>query len=327
MSEPATGPVVSVVMSVFNGETKLARTIDSILHQTFTDFEFLIVDDGSTDNSLKILEEYAQADTRIRIFSQSNQGLTKSLNTACFAARGRFIARQDVGDYSFPERLQTQIRYFDSDAEVVAVGTRALRIGPGDEPLGLTPTRSTETVMHDLLIHGRGLVHAASSFCVSAFKKIGGYRDEFRIAQDIDLWLRLSDVGRLLETAEILFSVEIEISGISGRNHAAQNQLARLALKSQALRRNDLSDSAVLEEVRAICDTKTALGRDPKQERCLANYFIGSQLFALRDRRSRRYFVAALYSPRVFLRAFAKLIISLWYCRRVVTNSQMLDEA
>ncbi|MEZ6131833.1 MAG: glycosyltransferase [Planctomycetaceae bacterium] len=327
MSEPPADPVVSVVMSVFNGGTKLPRTIDSILNQTFTNFEFLIVDDGSTDNSLKILEEYAHADSRIRIISQSNQGLTKSLNTACFAARGTFVARQDVGDSSFPERLLTQIRYFDSHPDVVAVGTRALRIGPGNEPLGLTPNRSADAVMHDLLMHGRGLVHAASSFRVSAFRKIGGYRDEFRIAQDIDLWLRLSEVGCLIETAEILFSVEFEISGISGRNHAAQDQLARLALKSLDLRRNNLSDSAVLDEVRTICDTKTASVHDPKQERCLANYFIGSQLFALRDRRTRHYLVAALDSPRVFLRAFAKLLVSLWYCRRVVTNAQILDEA
>src|SRR5215467_1447738 len=104
-----TYPEVSVVMSVYNGASHLVATLDSILSQEGVEFEFIVVNDGSTDNSGQILDEYAQRDSRLRVIQQDNTGLTRALIRGCDAARGEFIARQDAGDISLPGRLKSQV--------------------------------------------------------------------------------------------------------------------------------------------------------------------------------------------------------------------------
>ena len=98
-------PKASVVMSVYNGEPFLRQAVASILHQTFTDFEFIVVDDGSTDGTAEILSSYARADSRLCVVTQENRGLIKSLNRATGMARGEYIARMDADDISMPKRL------------------------------------------------------------------------------------------------------------------------------------------------------------------------------------------------------------------------------
>src|SRR5215472_5045758 len=98
-------PEVSVVMSVYNNAPDLARTLDSILSQEGVDFEFIVVNDGSSDQSGQILNKYAQRDSRLRIIHQENAGLTRALIRGCDVARGEYIARQDAGDFSLPDRL------------------------------------------------------------------------------------------------------------------------------------------------------------------------------------------------------------------------------
>ena len=113
-----TSPLVSVVMSVHNGATDLAATLDSILSQTFTDFELIAIDDGSTDDTPAILAAAAQRDARIRIPTQPNAGLTRALMRGCAEARAPIVARHDAGDRSHPERFARQLACFD-DANVV----------------------------------------------------------------------------------------------------------------------------------------------------------------------------------------------------------------
>ena len=109
-------PEVSVVMAVFNGQDQLSITVDSILGQQNCDFEFIIVDDGSTDNTPGILARYARQDNRITVLSQPNQGLTKALIHGCNHATGDCIARQDCGDRSLPGRLFAQHQFLDAQA-------------------------------------------------------------------------------------------------------------------------------------------------------------------------------------------------------------------
>ena len=101
-------PTISVVMSVYNGADTLRDTVESVLSQEGVDFEFIIVNDGSSDASASILDDLAAADARIRLLHQANQGLTKALINGCALARGQYIARQDVGDYSLENRLLRQ---------------------------------------------------------------------------------------------------------------------------------------------------------------------------------------------------------------------------
>src|SRR5919197_1200716 len=111
LAEMSDSPEVSVVMSVYNGAANLRETIDSILNQEGVSLEFIIVNDGSTDESPRILAEYAERDLRINIIRQENQGLTRALIRGCAAAQGTYIARQDTGDISLPGRLIQQLRF------------------------------------------------------------------------------------------------------------------------------------------------------------------------------------------------------------------------
>src|SRR6266404_8121857 len=128
-------PDISVVMGVYNGEARLRETIDSILSQQDVSLEFIIVDDGSTDQTSQILEDYARHDSRVKLIQQENQGLTRALITGCAAARGKYIARQDAGDISLPNRLARQLAFIERhpDAAFVSCGTRF--VGPKGEQL------------------------------------------------------------------------------------------------------------------------------------------------------------------------------------------------
>jgi len=136
-------PTVSVLMPVFNGEQFLRPAMNSILNQTFTDFEFIIVDDGSTDHSREILNSYT--DSRVRLIcNESNIGLTDSLNRGLEAASGNYIARMDQDDISLPERLAKQVAFMDSHPEVGVCGTWAKDI---DQTDSTTPGHSSDNPM------------------------------------------------------------------------------------------------------------------------------------------------------------------------------------
>ena len=130
-----TAPMVSVVMSAYNGAATLRGSVQSVLSQEGVDFEFIIVDDGSTDASPAILEQLSRADRRIRIIRQENLGLTRALIHGCAEARGRFIARQDCDDLSLPGKLKKQLQAIEgrTDVALVSCGTRF--VGPNGELL------------------------------------------------------------------------------------------------------------------------------------------------------------------------------------------------
>jgi len=132
-------PVVSIVMSVYNGEQYLAIAIESILNQTFKEFEFIIINDGSTDNSLSIMQKYAQSDDRIILIDRKNLGLTKSLNEGIAIARGEFIARMDADDISFPERLSEQVKFLTAYPEIDLIGCRAVVFSDNNKLIGFLP--------------------------------------------------------------------------------------------------------------------------------------------------------------------------------------------
>ena len=113
---------LTVLLSVHNAGEYLRDAVQSILNQTFTDFEFLIINDGSTDDSLLVLNEFAQRDPRIRIVSRANRGLTKTLNEGITLARGEFLARMDGDDVAMPDRLQKQVEYLQNNPECELVG-------------------------------------------------------------------------------------------------------------------------------------------------------------------------------------------------------------
>lgn len=183
-------PLVSVVMPVYNGEKYLAEAIESILAQTFTDFEFLIVDDGSTDTTPIILAEYARKDSRIKIVSnEKNSGVAVSLNRGIELARGEYVARMDADDVSLPHRLATQIDFFNRHHEVAVSGSFLTIYETGNK--WEAPLDSKDIAIH--LLFNCPIFHPTVMFRrVLVANSENNYHDSALHAEDYDLWARLS---------------------------------------------------------------------------------------------------------------------------------------
>ena len=188
---------LTVLMSVYNGEVYLEDAIGSILRQTFTDFDFLIIDDASTDKSSAILEKFAKQDSRIKIITnQENYGLAYSLARGVEAAKTPWIARMDADDLSMRDRLDKQINYIEEHPEIDILGSYALNINDDGEILG-TRTVPLEHKNISRLIWTNPLIHPTVLFRRSAILKIGSYysKTRQRIPEDYQLWFRACAAG------------------------------------------------------------------------------------------------------------------------------------
>jgi glycosyltransferase involved in cell wall biosynthesis len=233
-------PLVSVIMSVFNGETELAAGLGSILTQTLRELELIIVDDGSTDGSGDILA--AASDPRVRVITQVNSGLTVALNRAATTARGEYLARMDVGDYSLPERLEKQLDFLERHQEIAACGTRTAWTDPAGEVIGTSQVITNPVAIRRGLLKMNLLSHGSVMIRRSAFEEAGGYREYFRYAQDYDLWLRLSEQQQLSNLEEVLYHWQVTAVSISARNYGLQQAYRRLARESAVARRTARPD-------------------------------------------------------------------------------------
>ena len=194
-------PLVSVLMPVFNSENYLNETIDSILGQSFQDFELIVINDGSTDNSKIILEKYALKDVRIRVFDQENTGIIGALNKGLQLARGKYIARMDSDDVSLPNRLSRQVEYMETHPQVGACGTW-IRYHGDKEGEWQTPTDDQtircrllfESVLaHPTVIMNRDIL-IKHNLC---------YRYDYQHAEDYDLWVNIAQHADLANIPEI----------------------------------------------------------------------------------------------------------------------------
>ena len=190
-------PLVSVLMSVFNGAAYLQQSIESILSQTLEDFEFIIIDDGSSDGSHEIIKGAASRDSRVREYSNPrNLGLSCSLNKGLALARGRYIARQDADDVSAPERLAVQVALLVADRSLMLIGSAYWVIDRDGVLL-----RMEQPPVQDALIRWRMLFHSAFAHPTVMFRAQLlaryplQYDEKLRYAQDYDLWSRFTDYG------------------------------------------------------------------------------------------------------------------------------------
>ena len=195
-------------MSVYNCRAYLADAIDSIRQQTFTDFEFIVIDDGSTDGSSAVIDQAAAADPRLRVIRRPNTGLVRALNEGLAAARGEFIARMDGDDLSVPERFSIQLRFLQENPGCVAVSAAVDLIDPAGRRLKtIQPPLAHREIVNDLLVgNGGALVHAAGMYRAAALAAVGGYNAEFAgYGEDWDLFLRLSRRGILANLGTVLY--------------------------------------------------------------------------------------------------------------------------
>ena len=229
-------PKVSVIMSVYNGEKYLREAINGILNQTFTDFEFIIVNDGSTDNSLKIIQSYD--DERIGIINnKKNIGLTKSLNKALKQARGEYIARQDADDVSLPNRFEEQIRYFEEHPETALLGTSIYKIDENGEIVGKHIVLAKPSKKD--LLKGNQFNHGSTIFKKEIIDKVGGYNELIRYSQDYELWLRIAKQYKVRNLTQVLYKLRFHDENVGLTNTEESTLYSFLALR---LTRNDLNE-------------------------------------------------------------------------------------
>ncbi len=210
-------PLVSAVVGVRDGRGQLVPSLASILRQD-VDLELIVVDDGSTDQTREDLQSLAQGDARVRLFRQEQLGLTAALHLGCSQARGTYIARQDCGDLSHAGRLKAQLALM-AEPETVLASCWAEALGPEREFLyAITRPRDATAATRALREERLGLPHHGTAvFRADAYRRVGGYRPAFPVAQDWDLWLRLTDstAGWKPTLPESLYEFEVALSSIT----------------------------------------------------------------------------------------------------------------
>ena len=218
-------PSITVLMSVYNGARWLSESIKSVLDQTFRDFEFIIVDDGSTDNSVEILELFKAQDRRIIIISKPNTGLADSLNQGIQKARGDWIARLDADDICEITRFEKQIERARSNSKLVFIGTGLTIINEfGTKEKIYSYPSQHEFLLRNLITARKFPAHSSSFYLTQVIRDLGGYRSRVKLSEDIDLWLRLSEVGELTSLSEPLVQLRRHSEQIS-HDDAGKRQL------------------------------------------------------------------------------------------------------
>jgi glycosyltransferase involved in cell wall biosynthesis len=212
-------PTVSVVLSVRNGGTDLPKALDTILNQSFSDFELIAINNGSTDGTRAFLDQVA--DPRVRVYHQEDKGLAAALNRGISLARGRYIARQDHDDWALPTRLAKQVAFLDANPDHALIGTRA-EIWVGDRPTGRFHDHPTEDAeLRFALLSGNYIVHSSVMMRKAALDEVGVYTtDPLRQPpEDYELWSRIARRFRMANLADRL-TIYREVPSSMSRENA-----------------------------------------------------------------------------------------------------------
>jgi glycosyltransferase involved in cell wall biosynthesis len=207
-------PIISVVMSVYNGARFLHEAIESILEQTFTDFEFIIVDDGSTDETVLILDSYAKRDVRVKVYSHARRGLTESLNRGCMMAVGEYIARMDADDISVRDRFMWQMEFMDAHSEVGLLGGAFELIDTTGKTLCTAINPLEDREIRRALLDGSVFLHPSVLMRKAALDMVGRYRKVMH-AEDYDLWLRMAERTRVANLPKVLVKYRVHADQVS----------------------------------------------------------------------------------------------------------------
>jgi GT2 family glycosyltransferase len=237
-------PVVSVIIPVHNGGRWVGEAMDSILGQTLSELELLMVDDGSTDDSVAQIESRAAQDARVRLFRQSHAGAAAALNLALASARTPLMARLDADDVAHTSRLERQVAFLAEHPEVGAVGAWAIDIDAKGRLRGRRQPETDPQVLRQLLLRRNPFIHSAVTARTDIVRRVGGYRRAFDIAEDYDLWLRVAEVSDLANVPEFLVSYRVHDLGSGARSPLRQAFSARLARRSAMARRQTGVDPA-----------------------------------------------------------------------------------
>ncbi|RKY28807.1 MAG: hypothetical protein DRP79_01960 [Planctomycetota bacterium] len=225
---PHDTPTVTVIMPVYNAAKYLPDALDSLLAQTFRDFEIVAVNDGSTDDSARVLAEYAARDARIRVVHRENGGCGAARNTGIALAKGRYIAQQDADDLSVPTRLERQAAFLDTHPDVCAAYCWTVLADESLKP-ELTicaPVKHAEILK---ILHYRNALQPNFMIRKSALNEVGGLREAFRYAQDYDMNLRVAEAGKVFCLPHALYVYRSHPNQTSVTRHSEQVKFGALA--------------------------------------------------------------------------------------------------
>jgi len=215
-------PLISVLLSVYNGEDYIENAVNSIIEQSYTNWELIIINDGSTDKTSEILNQFK--DQRIRVFKQNNIGLTCSLNVAAKLAKGTFLARQDADDISHKNRFQNQIELFLKNPELIVVSSDTSWIdSTGNKMDDRKAPLSRDEAIKKMAILTSPFVHGSLMIKKTAFDAVSGYNENLSTTQDFDLMIRLSILQKeFTAVSKDLYKLRIHKNTVTARKWLKQ---------------------------------------------------------------------------------------------------------
>lgn len=218
-------PLVSVLMPTYNVGQYLAETIESILNQTLSDFELIAVNDGSHDNSLDILTDYAQRETRIRVYTQPNQGIATTRNRCLDLATGKYIAWMDADDIALPKRLKKQVAFMETHPHIGGSSVWLKTFGAVRETVWRYPT--DDKTMRSLLIFQPPLVCAAAILRRDLIEQFNlRFDTSFRVAEDYDFWSKVAEHTQIANLPEVLYLYRVHTAQITERHKQNLQELS-----------------------------------------------------------------------------------------------------
>lgn len=316
-------PTVSVVMSVFNGERFLREAVESILGQSYTNFEFIIIDDGSTDSSPVILEVYRAGDCRVRVYRKENSGIVDSLNLGCRLARGRYIARMDADDVCIALRLERQVTFLDAHTKVGLVGCGMYEnIDGNGAVLYTTHLPKANDAIQRTILQRWCFLHPSIMFRTELFNLVGGYRKVFEGAEDHDFILRILEHSQAHNLQEPLIRYRVNPKGLSVVYHQYMNELGEIAIELAHRRRRGEPENlaAELQRLTELKLRRKAPGgfkgffQRLRDSLYAANRYYGfgcRELCSGRMQSARRCYLVSLGTNALFLKSWLGLVLSL----------------
>jgi hypothetical protein len=236
-------PTVSVLIPVYNGGSFFADALQSILEQSFADFECIVVDDGSTDGSGALAEAIAARDGRFRVVRRENRGLVATLNELVSLARGELLARMDADDIALCDRLALQVAFMNEHPEVVCVGGGQILMDETGRLISSIAPPTGDDDIQQLTLRGHGSIcHPTAMIRKGALLEVGGYRSQYYPAEDLDLWLRLGERGKLANLAVPVLHYRIHSGSISGQAAQGRQRAAGRHACQDAWERRGVTD-------------------------------------------------------------------------------------
>ena len=305
MNKP--GPLVSFIVGVNRDDGTLAQSIESILSQTYSHFELIIVNDGSSGKVKKVVENFL--DERIILINSPKIGLTAALNIALKQSNGKYIARHDAGDFSLKHRIFEQIKFLESNTQLSMCGSWIRETSKSGVDLGVTSFPVTGSEIKNNILYQNVFCHGSIMAKKDDLMQLNGYREEFKHSQDYDLWLRLIESFEVANLEKLLYVRVISPDSISFVNKEKQKRYADLARDCYRARKAKAKEP--LSGLEAINHAQNTI-KNKKRIFSSYKFYCGRRIYSYGNMRlARKYFFNSLYLFPFALKNIIYIIITL----------------